>query len=109
MTIERLSRVGYARFLREHPDSVVDVWASWCVPCRRFAPVFEAAATAWSPRVAFAKLQSEREPTLVAQLGIRSIPTLLFFRAGTVARREVGAISPDRLDELLGKTFGRRA
>ena len=107
MTIERLSRVGYARFLRDHPNSVIDVWASWCVPCRRFAPVFEAAATSWSPRIGFGKLQSEREPTLVAQLGIRSIPTLLLFRDGTLARRETGALSADRLDDLLRKTFDR--
>ena len=103
---ERLTKIGFERFVREHPRAIIDVWASWCAPCRAFAPVFEEASNAWGHRIGFGKIQAEHEPSLVARFGVRSIPTLLFFRDGRLVRTERGAISPDRLYRLLSRTFG---
>ena len=102
---ERLAAVNFERYLREHPRVVVDVWAPWCVPCRSFSPIFAAAAAEWGPWVGFGKVHADHEPSLITRFGIRSIPSLLFFRDGKLVRTEVGVISPDRLEKLLHKVF----
>ncbi len=68
---------------------LVDVWAPWCGPCRMMAPEFEAAAKTLEPDVRLIKLNSEAQPGVAGQLGIRGIPTMLLYANG----REVGRIS----------------
>lgn len=101
----RLSRLTFDRFLQDHPRVVVDVWAAWCAPCRRFAPIFEQASGDWRGVVEFGKLQVEREPSLVTRLGIRSIPSLLFFRDGRLVRTETGVVPQEKLESLLRSVF----
>jgi thioredoxin len=102
---ERLTTLNLEKFLRQHPRVVVDVWAPWCGPCRAFAPVFAAAANEWGDRVGFGKLHADHEPSLVARFGVRSIPSLLFFREGELVRTEVGVLSQERLTRQLRKVF----
>lgn len=102
---ERLAAVNFDRFVSAHPRVVVDVWAPWCAPCRAFAPTFAAASTEWGDRVAFGKVHADHEPSLVRRFGVRSIPSLLFFREGELVRTEVGIVSADRLSKLLRKVF----
>lgn len=75
---------------------VVDFWAPWCGPCKMMAPAFEQAAAQLEPAVRLAKLNTEIEKDIGAQLGIRSIPTMIVFRNGREIARQSGAMTaPD--------------
>lgn len=81
---------------------LVDFWASWCGPCRVFAPIFEQAAEE-NPDAVFAKVDTEAEQELSGALGIRSIPTLMIFRDGILVFSQPGALPKAALDDLLGQ------
>ena len=71
---------------------IVDCWATWCGPCRNFAPVFEEAAGILEPGFRLAKLDTDANPDSASKLRIRSIPTLISFRYGKEVGRTSGAM-----------------
>lgn len=71
--------------------ALVDVWASWCAPCRALAPTIEILATQFDGRVRVSKLDFDANPGTAERFGVRSIPTVLFFRDGTLVDQMVGA------------------
>ena len=80
---------------------LIDFWASWCGPCRSFAPTFEAASES-HPDIVFAKVNTEEQQELAAAFNIRSIPTLMAFRDQVVLYAQPGALPASGLEQLIG-------
>ena len=88
---------------------LVDFWAEWCGPCKMIAPLLETIATDYKDRLQVVKLNIDENPQTAPKYNIRSIPTLLLFKDGTVAAQQVGAVSRAQLAAFLDQHIGSEA
>lgn len=85
---------------------LVDFWAPWCGPCRMVAPVVEEIAQQFEKKVKVVKLNTDENPNIASQYGIRSIPTLMIFKGGQKVDMVVGAVPKTTLANTLNKHLG---
>ena len=95
-----LTETTFADAISANDIVLVDWWASWCGPCRMFAPIFEEAA-AKHPDLVFAKVDTEANQALAGSAGIQSIPTLMVFREQVLVFSQPGALPAAALEDLI--------
>jgi thioredoxin 1 len=100
MSTVALTRDNFEDTVTNSGITLVDWWASWCGPCRMFAPVFENASEKHQD-VTFGKIDTEDQQELSAAAGITSIPTLMAFRDGILVFRQPGALPATALEQVI--------
>src|SRR5690554_1682218 len=86
--------------------ALVDFWTEWCGPCRMIGPIVDELATEYEGKALVSKCNVDEEGDVAAQFGIRSIPTILFFKDGELVDRVVGAVPKNLLKEKLDTLIG---
>ena len=100
MSTVALTEQNFEQTVTGEGITLVDWWASWCGPCRMFAPVFEAASETHSD-ITFGKIDTEDQQGLAAAAQISSIPTLMAFRDGVLVFSQAGALPAASLEKLI--------
>ncbi|AQP45274.1 thioredoxin [Tessaracoccus flavus] len=100
MATTDLTAENFETIVKDNEVVLIDFWADWCAPCKRFSPIFEEASGRHDD-VVFGKVDTEDARDLAAALEIQSIPTIMGFRKGNLVFRQAGLLSGKQLDSLI--------
>jgi len=105
MGVNKVSDANFdSEVLKSAEPVVVDFWAEWCGPCRMIAPALEELAGTLGDKVKIVKLNVDENPATASKYGIMSIPTLMIFKNGQLASRQVGAAPKQKLEQWITAT-----
>src|ERR1700758_3854536 len=108
MAVSKVSDTTFeSEVLKATGPVVVDFWAEWCGPCRMIAPALEEIAGTLNGKVKIVKLNVDENPQTAAKYGIQSIPTLMIFKNGQMASRQIGAAPKQKLEQWITTAVGR--
>jgi thioredoxin 1 len=96
---------SFEQTITDNEIVLVDFWADWCGPCKRFAPIYDKASDEHS-EITFAKLDTDANQALSGQLGIEGIPTLMAFREGVLVFNQAGALPGPALQQVIDAVKG---
>ena len=93
------------KVIKSNQPAIVDFWAEWCGPCRMVGPTIEELSKEYEGKAVIGKVNVDENPQITAQFGIRNIPTILFFKNGNIADKQVGVANKSALKEKIEKLF----
>jgi thioredoxin 1 len=92
-----------AQVLQADKPALVDFWAPWCGPCKAVSPIIEKLADSYGGQILFAKCNADDSQQTTAKFGIKSIPTLMFFKDGSIFDKITGATNQAKIEDVLKK------
>jgi len=98
---QQISNDNFQKLVSGNKPLMVDFWAEWCGPCRMIGPIVEELAQEYGDQVVVGKVNVDENDELASEFGIRSIPTILFFKNGEVVEKHVGAASKPVIESKL--------
>jgi len=92
-----------AEVLKSDKPVLIDFWAPWCGPCRAISPLVEEIASEFGDKIKFVKCNVDDNPITPGKYGIRSIPTLMFFKDGNVVDQVIGIVARSKIEGMINK------
>lgn len=99
--VTELNSENYERFTTDNNLVLVDIWATWCGPCKMISPIVDELSVDFQGTLSVGKLDADTNREIVQELGVRNIPTLLLYKNGEIVDKSVGAASKEKLTEMI--------